>query len=130
MSCGIFLGMFLLTYILSLKVWNLLEHIFLNYDYLIENYHPRDVFCPYFCFVDPPQSIMSISAIRNKWYVNEIMTYFIWISLHVRMFSGIKGVGFEKEDFRDCVVSNYTGVCSSKSTVNDLYSHWITIDRS
>ena len=39
------------------------------------------------------------------------------------MFYGIKGVDIEKEDLRDGIVSNYRGVCSSKITVNDLYSH-------
>ena len=49
--------------------------------------------------------------------------YFIDISLNVIILSGEKGVQHGKDYFKDDVDSNDIGACSSKNTVNNLYSH-------
>ena len=40
----------------------------------------------YLCFVNIPQSIMSLSSVRHPLYVNERMSSFVGISLHVIIF--------------------------------------------
>ena len=66
---------------------------------------------------------MPLSEVKYTCYVTERIPYFTDIYLRVIIMFGVKGVHCGKECLKDDVASNDRGVCSSESTMNNLYSH-------